>query len=134
MIRDIGDGFEVPDDLWNDETRRPLWAELPAGKAAPAVALAPAADDTKPAAAFVVPADWENLPVGERRALASKISGQDVKRAADADKIIDAYAASLKPEVFGDAPAPQTVVEAQKAIGGVEPDWVAPSTPKPVSD
>lgn len=37
---------------------------------------------------------------------------------------------------FADAPAPQTVAEAQKAVGGMQPDWVSPDAgaAKPVAD
>lgn len=37
---------------------------------------------------------------------------------------------------FADAPEPQTLVEAQKAMGGIEPDWVPKEhqPPQPVND
>lgn len=135
MIRDPGTSsavFDVPADLWNDRKRRPSWARLAgAGDAAPV--------DTNKSAAepIVVPDGWEDLPAADRKALAAKISGQEVKRAPEADKIIDAYVEANKPaaEPFGDAPQPQTIAEAQKENGGIQPDWVAPSgDPKPVAD
>lgn len=147
MIRDPGTpsaAFDVPDELWSDEKRRPSWAvaapfggkgdhdgdgrlggSLPGG-----LRRSPTQDD-----GVVVSADWRNGSAADRRALASRISGHDVKRAPEADSIIEAYVEANKPEPFGDAPEPQTIVEAQKEAGGIQPDWAAPSGgPKPVDD
>ncbi|WP_454618370.1 hypothetical protein [Bradyrhizobium cenepequi] len=132
VVRDIGESFSVPDEIWDDEKRRPSWARLPGASDAATVAVA---GQSKPTVeAVVVPADWEDLSAAERKALASKISGEEVKRAPDADKIIEAYVEANKPAPFADAPEPQTVAEAQKAIGTIQPDWEAPGTPKPVAD
>lgn len=131
VVHDIGASFNVPDELWDNVKRRPSWAIL-AGAAAAAVA--PVEETKPPVEAVVVPADWEEMSAADRKALASKISGGDVKRATDADKIIEAHLEANKPEVFGDAPKSQTVAEAQKATGGVEPDWVAPDDAKQVAD
>jgi hypothetical protein len=56
----------------------------------------------------------------------------DVARTAWADLYVEAD----KPAPFADAPAPQTVLQAQKSIGGIQPDWVAPGSdaPKAVAD
>lgn len=123
-IVEIGEVIQWP------HPNTPKW--LVPAKAQAAVAVA-----AKQAEPIVVPADWEELSAADRKALASKISGQEVKRAPEADKIIDAYVEANKPpaEPFGDAPPPQTVGQAQAANGGIQPDWVAPSgDPKPVAD
>ncbi|UPK31830.1 hypothetical protein IVB18_26230 [Bradyrhizobium sp. 186] len=128
-IREMGEAFAIPDEIWEDVKRRPSWVVL-AGAAAAVEAV-----EVKPAAELIViPADWEDMSAADRRALASKISGAEVKRAPDADKIIEAYVEANKPAPFDDAPEPQTVAQAQKAAGGVEPDWIAPGEPKPVAD
>lgn len=131
IVREMGEAFAIPDEIWNDAKRRPSWVILAGAAAAPA-AVETVAAEVK--AVIVVPADWEDMTAADRRALASQISGAEVKRAPEADKIIEAYVEANKPEPFADAPAPQTVAEAQKAAGGVEPDWVAPGEPKPVAD
>lgn len=150
-IREPGARFFVPDDLWQDKARRPKWAKLdPAhafggkgdhdgdgsvGGSKPKPPSEPAGDK----AGVVIPADWQNKSAAERRALAKAITGQNVPNATEADKIISAYVETTKPEVFGDAPEPETVRPGnglQDALGGVQPDWVAPDpdTPKPVAD
>ena len=80
------------------------------------------------ATSITIPADWRNLPAKDRKALADQINGSGkVANAADADAVIEKYAEDNKPEVFGEAPAPQTVQEGIKdAGGGPAPDWVAP--------
>lgn len=124
-VRAVGERFVVPDDLWNDKKRRPRWCKL-AGKAD-----GPAGKADAKVTTVVVPPDWADLPAKDRKALAKAISGEDAPNAHSADAIIELYVATVtdKPEVFGDAPEPQTVADAQKAIGGVQPDWVAPSGP-----
>lgn len=37
-------------------------------------------------------------------------------------------------QVFGDAPQPQTVAQAMKEVGAIQPDWIAPGSPQPVSN
>jgi hypothetical protein len=97
---------------------------------------------------LIVPADWGSLPAPERKALASKISGGEVKKAPDADKIIAEYVEATKPTPFSDAPPPETVTKPAgngitEALGGPAPDWIAhdpagdpaPSgDPQPVDD
>ncbi len=135
-VREIGASFEVPDELWSDKKRRPSWAKLD-----PGVAFGGKGDHdgdgkvggSKPAepkpAAIVIPADWRNLKAPDRKALATSITGTKAPNAADADRVIEAYLESHKPEVFGDAPAPETAKGSglQDALGGVQPDWVAPN-------
>lgn len=81
--------------------------------------------------AVTVPADWQNLKVAERKALAKSISGQNAANAAEADAVISAFVeANATP--FADAPAPETVAPKgtglQEALGGTQPDWVDPAT------
>lgn len=153
-IREIGASFNVPDDIWKDEKRRPSWAKLD-----PKAAFGGKGDHdgdgsvggSKPGSTVLggtalgsgtvggegggnpqpvsVPADWGSLPAGERKALASKISGSEVKKAPDADKIIAEYVEATKPAPFSDAPAPETVMPqgngVVEALGGPQPDWIA---------
>lgn len=133
-VLEAGDGFECPDDIWNDEKRRPLWAGLPGDIKEPVADTAVKPPATPAVELIPIPADWEDMSAADRRALASKISGSEVKRAPDADKIIEAYVEANKPAPFSDAPAPQTVAEAQKAVGGVQPDWEAPGGATQVAD
>ncbi|MGX1353371.1 hypothetical protein AB7M49_006992 [Bradyrhizobium elkanii] len=130
VVRELGEAFELADELWEDVKRRPSWVRLYGATDAASAAPAP----QTVAVVVEVPADWEELSAADRRALASKISGSEVKRAPEADKIIEAYVEANKPAPFADAPAPQTVAEAQKANGGVEPDWVAPGATQQVAD
>lgn len=142
-IVEVNEGFECPDDMWNDEARRPSWAIL-AGVAAAAVAVAAVeagegggektsvtAGDFKP---VEVPADWSGLHHSKRKALAKQITGEAVHDLATADNIIAAHIEATKPAPFSDAPAPQTVAQAQAASGGMQPDWEAPGEAKPVAD
>lgn len=136
VVREIGEAFAIPDEIWGDEKKRPKWVELAKGETAAPAAVA---DKTnvhggKPAADVVIPADWPNLHHSKRKALAKEITGQPVADLATADNIIAAHVEATKPAPFADAPAPQTVAQAVKATGGVEPDWVAPDAPKPVAD
>ncbi|MGY4333200.1 hypothetical protein ACVWWG_007617 [Bradyrhizobium sp. LB7.2] len=144
VVREPGEAFGVPDELWNDEKRRPSWAIL-AGAAAPAVVATVAAGEGtggegKPSAhagdgkAVEVPADWPGLHHSKRKALAKQITGEAVHDLAVADSIIAAHVEATKPAPFSDAPAPQTVAQAQKEAGGMQPDWEAPGEAKPVAD
>lgn len=146
VLREVGDKFVIPNEVWNDERRRPSWVKLD-----PASMFGGKGDHdgngevggSKPRktvegenvkAVLVVPADWRSHSAADRKALAAQIAGKEVKKASDADAIIEAHVEATKPEPFGDAPQPQTVAEATRAIGGVQPDWVAPGAPEPVAD
>lgn len=143
-IVEVNEGFDCPDDMWNDEARRPSWAIL--SKAASAVVPAVEAGDEgkggdgKTSAiagegkSVEVPADWSGLHHSKRKALAKQITGEAVNDLATADNIIAAHVEATKPAPFSDAPAPQTVAQAQAAVGGVEPDWVAPGGATQVAD
>jgi hypothetical protein len=143
QIREMGDTFNVPDALWNDEKRRPRWA-VPAafsgkgdhdgdGKVGGSVPAKPAGD-------VVVPADWRNGSAAERKALAKEISGSAVPNAAAADEIIEAHVAANAPAPFSDAPPAETVEpirasnEINDALSTTQPDWVMPSSPVAVED
>lgn len=147
IVRNVGDSFALPDELWEDKKLRPKWVKLD-----PAVAFGgkgdhdgdgnvggslPGAGTGKASAsagAVDVPADWPNLHHAKRKALAKAISGAAVTDLDAADAIITAYVDANKPAPFGDAPEPQTVAQAIKAIGGIAPDWVDPNAPKAVAD
>ena len=135
-IRDVGASFDVPSEIWSDKKRRPKWV-----KPDPNIAFGgkgdhdgdghvggstPKAEGEK--AAVVIPADWRALAAAKRRELASSIIGQKVPNAAEADRVIDTYLESVKPEVFGDAPQLETVKGngIVEGLGGVQPDWVQP--------
>lgn len=137
MIREPGAMFRVPEDR-----KLPSWVRhhafggkgdhdgdgKPGGskpKPEPKPAAKPAADPD----AVVVPAGWQKLKAADRKALATAITGEKAPNAADADRVILAYLESQKPEPFEDAPAPETAKGngLQDALGGVQPDWVAPN-------
>jgi len=146
VVREIGDQFSVPDDIWYDAKRRPSWAKLDPAKAfggkgdhdgdGTVGGSKPADDNLGGSAPIVVPPDWQNLSVGEARKIASQIAGHEVKKVKDAHEIIAAFVEASKPAPFSDAPEPvqQTTAEAMKAIGANQPDWVAPGTPQPVTE
>lgn len=135
-IVEVNEGFDCPDDMWKDEALRPSWAVL-AGAAATVAVAAVVADgdgkggDGKP---VEVPPDWSGLHHSKRKALAKQITGEAVHDLATADNIIAAHVEATKPAPFSDAPAPQTVTQAQKEVGGMQPDWEAPGEAKPVAD
>lgn len=146
--RDVGDKFNVPNSVWADEKRRPSWVKVD-----PASVFGgkgdhdgdgfvggskPQGEDEKEGEAkgVVIPADWKNGSAASRKALAKEICGQNVPNAKEADAIIEAHLEANKPEVFGDAPNPETAAkpegnELQEALGGVEPDWVPPEHGQP---
>lgn len=141
MIREAGEVFHVPDDA-----KLPKWTRPHAfggkgdhdgdgktGGAKQPETAKPGKTEQQPeadasAGHVVVPADWRSKKVAERKALAKSITGEAVTVVADADRIIEAYVESTKPEPFSDAPAPETIGGSgvTEALGGVEPDWIAP--------
>lgn len=153
-IRDPGTAsasFNLPDEIWKDEKRRPSWVKLDPSKAfggkgdhdgdGSVGGSKPQADsaagEASPSASAgpVVPPDWANLKPAERKALAAAISGSPVKNAAEADKLITEYVEGTKPAPFGDAPEPETIKGegngVAKALGSVEPDWLPPGGGEP---
>lgn len=146
-IIEQGEAFSYPDDLWDNEKVRPSWAK-PAlfggrgdhdgdGKAGGAV---PAPAPLPPAGQVAIPEGWRELPAKDRKALAKEIcNGTAVANAADADKVIEAYAEGTAQgsgaptqEPFADAPPPAVVSNVgsnglQQAFGGGVPDWVDPN-------
>jgi hypothetical protein len=123
VIREAGDKFDVPDDIWDDKKRRPSWASEAGGAPAKVV------EASAPSTAAIIPADWRSLSAADRKALAAALSGQKVSTAGEADKIILALIEAAKPAPFSDAPAPETIIGngVQQALGGNQPDWVDPS-------
>lgn len=101
IVRAPGDTFEVPDELWADEKRRPSWAEAVkfGGKGDHDgdgnVGGSKPADEAKPAKGRGRKAETVEAPVAEP---------------------------------FADAPEPVAVSKGNgvKEALGVEPDWVAP--------
>ncbi len=141
VVRDIGEKFTVPDDIWNDKATRPSWVVMQPFNGKGDLDGDGKVGGSKPqaeskAVAVVVPEGWAKLPAEGRKALAKTIGGEDVANAKEADAIIAAYVASqvVEAEPFADAPEPQTMTEAQKASGEIEPDWVAPGGAKAVAD
>jgi len=148
VVREMGESFAIPDEIWDDVKRRPSWVVLDKAAAASAVATVEAGDkgegvggnlsatagQNKPAAIVEVPADWSSLHHSKRKALAKQITGEAVHDLAAADAIIAAHVEATKPAPFADAPAPQTVAQAQAATGGMQPDWEAPGGATQVAD
>ena len=153
MVREFGEAFGIPDEIWDDKRRRPRWVKLdpseafggkgdhdgdgsiggskPAAPHGDLEGTGPKSDDSK---SIVIPADWSSQHHSKRKALAKAITGQPVADLATADNIIAAYVEASKPAPFADAPAPQTVAAALKEVGGIQPDWEAPGAPQPVAD
>lgn len=100
VIREPGDRFTVPDDIWNDKNRRPSWAS---------------------AAKFGGKGDHDD----DGKAGGAKASAEKPETAAE--KKARLAAEKAKGDVFDDAPEPVRVKnEANEATGQTEPDWVAP--------
>lgn len=114
-LREAGASFNVPDDLWDDEKRRPKWVRLAAfnGKGD---------HDGDGRTGGSKPAD--DAPEGKGKGRKGKGKAETV----------DAPTA----EPFAEAPEPIRVAnEANDATGGTEPDWIAPAggdTPVPADD
>lgn len=157
VVRELGESFNIPHEIWTDEKKRPKWVKLdpkdafggkgdhdgdgsvggskPGGHKAGEKAIEKSGDGDgkageKPADTIEVPADWQNLHHSKRKALAKVISGSAVADLATADNVIAAYVEANKPPPFSDAPVPQTVMQAQKEAGGIKPDWEAPGEGK----
>lgn len=126
-VREVGESFVVPDDLWHDKQRRPKWAKLD-----PSHAFGGRGDHdgdgsvggSKPAetahAALVIPEDWRTKHGRTRMGMAHAIIGSPVANAAEADKVIAAYVDSQKPS----APAGNGI---QEALGGTRPKSAVPA-------
>lgn len=117
VVRDPGARFPIPDDLWADKKRRPSWVKL------------------DPSTAFGGKGDHD----GDGSVGGSKPKAETVEAAKPAGKGKKSKADTVEAptaQPFADAPVPQTVAEAQKAVGGMQPDWVPPDAgaAKPVAD
>lgn len=64
-IREAGERFSVPDEIWGDEARRPRWADAVAPEPEPASPSAPAAGRVAKARAKAAPAMSEGAGVTE---------------------------------------------------------------------
>lgn len=136
MIREAGEVFSVPADQ-----KPPKWARLQAfggkgdhdgdgrtGGAKPAAKPVATSEPAVEGDAIVVPPNWRGLGAAARKALALKITGERAANVAEADRVIAAYAETSASEPFADAPEPETIKGngVTEAIGGVQPDWIAP--------
>lgn len=129
-IREEGEEFD-----FNGPGGRPKWMEL--------VAFAGKGDHdgdgrtggSKPKGGD---ADLSSKTVPELREIAEE-QGVDltgITKKADIIAAIEAGPADEGAEAFGDAPEPQTITDAQREAGGIEPDWLPPEhqAPKPIDD
>ncbi|MFS8147983.1 hypothetical protein [Rhizobium sp. BR 249] len=123
-LRDIGAAFVVPDELWNDEERRPKWASLAPQGAGGARIVRPKSGEG--AGAAEIPEDWQSLTAAERKALARAISGEPAPNARDADGVIAAEIERRAGEVGSgeDASSRMSGNGIQEALGLQQPDWV----------
>ncbi|OHV24943.1 hypothetical protein EOS93_25200 [Rhizobium sp. RMa-01] len=135
-IREAGEPFSVPDDIWDDKKKRPKWVRVD-----PASVFGGKGDHdgdgsvggskpSIPAGSVEIPEAWEELAAADRKALAKALSGQAVANAKGADAIISA-------EVEKRTPAPKLAGNGvQEALGGPAPDWLLPGAqaPQPVTD
>ncbi|EJZ17389.1 hypothetical protein [Rhizobium sp. Pop5] len=123
-LREIGACFVVPDELWNDEERRPKWASLAPRGVGGARIVKPkggAGDDV----VAEIPEDWQSLSATARKALARSISGELVANMKDADGVIAAEIERRAAEAGSDG---EKVAGngIQEALGLQQPDWVVP--------
>lgn len=130
-LRDAGERFSVPDEIMKDKKRRPSWVRLAAfgGKGD---------HDGDGLTGGAVPdqeaKELDGMTVAEMREYADE-NGIDLGGATKKADVLEALkAGKLKAEPFADAPEPVSLAEAQKQQGGVEPDWIAPDEPQPVTD
>lgn len=125
-VRDEGEVFD-----FDGPGRRPSWTEL--------VAFGGKGDHdgdgltggSKPKGND---ADLSSKTVPELRAIAEEqgIDLAGITKKSDIIEAIEAGPSDDGNEVFGDAPKPQTVLQAQREAGGIEPDWV-PKEHQPVA-
>ncbi|MDW9880489.1 hypothetical protein GOA90_25210 [Sinorhizobium meliloti] len=105
IVREPGDVFSVPDDLWDDEKRRPKWC-------------APAAFGGKG------DHDGDGKPGGSVPAAEAPKRGRGRSKAETVE--------TPETDAFADAPAPETVKgNGVKEALGVAPDWIAPGSEVP---
>lgn len=126
IVRDEGEVFD-----FIGPGKRPSWTEL--------VAFGGKGDHdgdgltggSKPKSDAV---DLSSRTVSELRSIAEGqgIDLTGLSRKSDIIAAIEAGSDNEPSEVFGDAPEPQTVIEAQREAGGIEPDWV-PKEHQPVA-
>lgn len=125
MIREAGERFSIPDDIWNDEQRRPSWVERQgAARSEPVEPVASAGP---------LQIDLDNLKVPELKAYAEQ-AGIDLGAATKkADILAVIRGDAARPgQVFDDAPEPVRVENSiADALGTIEPDWVQPGSSGP---
>jgi len=110
QIREAGERFNVDDELWADEKRRPKWVRE--AKNAAAAAVANEADEPQAPA-----------PAGENEGGEPETEGE--QKAPEA------------PQATGKAGKAGKSNGVQEALGGPAPDWLPPAAdgaPQPVAD
>ena len=132
-IREPGEVFNIPEEVWNDEKRRPSWV-LPAKRS-------PADDDVEDASGDDGESgggdgegageDLGNMSVAELREVAKKrgIPLSVTRKAEIIQAIRDFPSAGSEgggqTEPFGDAPEPvRAENQINDALGSTQPDWV----------
>lgn len=141
IYRVPNDSFDVPDELWKDEQKRPKWVCLDTSKVfggkgdhdgdGKVGGSKPKAPASPPAPAGpVIPNNWTSLGPEDVKALAEQITGKPFKRVDLAAKAIQKHLDENKPAPLEEAPEPETVKPkgngVTEALGGPQPDWLPP--------
>ena len=143
IVREIGAEFSVPDDLWQDKSKRPKWVSLDprsvfGGKGDhDGNGSVGGSKPSAPAGPVEIPESWQEMTAAERKILAKAISGQAVANSKDAAAVIEAEVERRQPAASQEPPAPTPAGSGlQEALGGADPDWVLPNSqaPQPVAD
>lgn len=143
VIREIGDRFVIPDELWNDKKARPSWVKSARGAAKTEEDKTGVVSQFSTTDGVVVPEGWEKLPAKDKKDLANTINaaiGNDQGKVAnvhEAEEVITTYlGGATKTAPFSDAPAPTTAqgngVQEALAANQPTPDWIAPAGETPV--
>lgn len=120
VIRDAGEPFNVPDDIWEDEKRRPKWAKEASGSVEATEVAETATDDD----------DADDAADKPKK---GKGKGAVPKVGKGKSKPETVQAPEVQP--FGEAPAPvRAKSEINDALGTTQPDWIAPGAPVAVTD
>lgn len=140
IYRVPGDSFDVPDELWSDDKKRPRWVRLDTAKAfggkgdhdgdGKVGGSKPKTAQASASAGPVIPNNWTSLGPEDLKALAEKITGKAIKRVDLAAKAIQRHLDENKAAPFAEAPEPETVETkgngVTEALGGAAPDWLPP--------
>lgn len=125
ILRDEGERFSLPDDLWSDKERRPSWVT-------PVKGATVKVDPAPPVVAETGGVALADMSAADLRQYA-KDHGIDLNGARSKADMIEAIEAVsvTEPEVapFAEAPVPQHITasnEVKDATTGPAPDWIAP--------